>query len=96
MKKILFLIFPLLGVWACNSTPLSSDAPNDNGDTVETASALYDAKPTKPNGLEIPRKLQGADGKILRRVGYTCSYNARNRIPNWVAWHLTASHVGGH
>lgn len=96
MKKILILIFPLLGVWACNSTPLSSDAPNDNGDTVETASALYDAKPTKPNGLEIPRKLQGADGKILRRVGYTASYNAANRIPNWVAWHLTASHVGGH
>ena len=96
MKKILILIFPLLGVWACNSTPLSSDPPNDNGDTVETASALYDAKPTKPNGLEIPRKLQGNDGKILRRVGYTASYNAANRIPNWVAWHLTASHVGGH
>ena len=96
MKKILILIFPLLGFWACNSTPLSSDAPNDNGDTVETASALYDAKPTKPNGLEIPRKLQGSDGKILRRVGYTASYNAANRIPNWVAWHLTASHVGGH
>lgn len=96
MKKILILIFPLLGVWACNSTSLSSDAPNDNGDTVETASALYDAKPTKPNGLEIPRKLQGSDGKILRRVGYTASYNAANRIPNWVAWHLTASHVGGH
>ena len=96
MKKILILIFPLLGVWACNSTPLPSDAPNDNGDTVETASALYDAKPTKPNGLEIPRKLQGSDGKILRRVGYTASYNAANRIPNWVAWHLTASHVGGH
>ena len=39
--------------------------------------------------------VRGNEGKILRRVGYTTSYNSQNRIPNWVAWHLTASHAGG-
>ena len=45
--------------------------------------------------MEIPKTLRGDKGVILNRVGYTTSYNAQNKIPNWVAWHLTSSHVKG-
>lgn len=93
MKKILFLLIPLLGVWACKPTATSSATQEESGDTLATA--LYGTKPTQPAGLEIPRTLQSSEGKILHRVGYTTSYNAANRIPNWVAWHLTPNHVSG-
>uniref|UniRef100_A0AB33IVL2 Endonuclease n=1 Tax=Prevotella sp. GTC17254 TaxID=3236794 RepID=A0AB33IVL2_9BACT len=33
--------------------------------------------------------------QILRRTGYVVSYNPETRIPNWVAWKLTADHVTG-
>ena len=98
MKKTAYHLLALLLLTACNqvTTPADSQQQTDSLMPEAETAALYDAKPTPANGLEIPRKLQGSDGKILRRVGYTASYNAANRIPNWVAWHLTASHVGGH
>lgn len=45
--------------------------------------------------MEIPKTLRGDKGVILNRVGYTTSYNAQNKIPNWVAWRLTSNHVKG-
>lgn len=32
---------------------------------------------------------------ILKRFAYTCSFNPDNKIPNWVAWELTADHTDG-
>lgn len=37
----------------------------------------------------------GRQGRVLRRVGYTTSYNPAWRIPNWTAWHLTRDHATG-
>ena len=99
MKKTAYHLLALLLLTACNqvTTPADSQQQTDSLMPEAEAAALYDTKPSQvPNSLEIPRLLQGSEGKILRRVGYTASYNAANRIPNWVAWHLTASHVGGH
>ena len=99
MKKTAYHLLALLLLTACNqvTTPADSQQQTDSLMPEAEAAALYDTKPSQaPNSLEIPRLLQGSEGKILRRVGYTCSYNARNRIPNWVAWHLTANHVSGH
>ena len=45
--------------------------------------------------IEIPLPLQNASEQILYRKGYTVSYNKENKIPNWVAWHLTAEHATG-
>lgn len=45
--------------------------------------------------LEIPAPLTNHNEKILERTGYTVSYNSETRLPNWVAWHLTADHVDG-
>ena len=45
--------------------------------------------------FDIPLPLEGVPEQILHRKGYVASYNKDNRIPNWVAWKLTAEHVGG-
>ena len=45
------------------------------------------------NKLELP-SIQ-ADELILYRTAYTASYDATNKIPRWVAWHLTAEHTSG-
>ena len=46
-------------------------------------------------GIEIPLPLKDRFEQILYRKGYTVSYNFNYKIPNWVAWHLTADHATG-
>ena len=45
--------------------------------------------------IEKPAPLKGKSEIILNRKGYTVSYNKKNKIPNWVAWHLTSDHADG-
>ena len=45
--------------------------------------------------IEIPLPLKDTSEQILYRKGYTVSYNKDYKIPNWVAWHLTAEHATG-
>lgn len=44
-------------------------------------------------GVEKP--VGGPRGKELHHVGYVSSFNAMTMQPNWVAWELLASEVGG-
>ena len=44
---------------------------------------------------EIPAQLKDRPEQLLRRKGYTTSYNSQTKNPNWVAWHLTKSHTYG-
>lgn len=44
---------------------------------------------------EIPALREKSGEIILHRRGYTVSYNPKTLIPNWVAWHLSASHTDG-
>ena len=37
------------------------------------------------DSLEIPLPRKDISEQILKRIGYTVSYNADLRIPNWVA-----------
>ena len=46
-------------------------------------------------GLEIPTPLTDRPEQLLKRVGYTVSYNSVLKLPNWVAWHLTVAHTSG-
>ncbi len=46
--------------------------------------------------IDIPLPLYGVPEQILYRSEYIVSYNKNNKIPNWVAWHLTANHTDGH
>lgn len=43
----------------------------------------------------IPAPLSGSSEQIIRRKAYILSYNKKTKIPNWVAWHLTADHIDG-
>ena len=38
---------------------------------------------------------EGMPEQMLRRTGYTASYNKATKLPNWVAWHLTADRTTG-
>ena len=44
---------------------------------------------------ELPAPLKDRPEQILRRMGYTVSYNRDTRNANWVAWHLTKAHTYG-
>ena len=64
----------------------------------ETASGTAGNAPAgdgRMDSLEIPAPLTHVAEQILKRTGYTVSYNKETRLPNWVAWHLTAAHTEG-
>jgi DNA/RNA endonuclease G (NUC1) len=44
---------------------------------------------------EQPAPLTDRPEQILKRKGYTTSYNNKSKNPNWVAWHLTKAHTYG-
>ena len=41
------------------------------------------------------KPLEGIPEQIIRKSSYIVSYNKDTKIPNWVAWHLTAEHTDG-
>lgn len=43
----------------------------------------------------MPASLDGVSEQILYKTAYVVSYNEDTKIPNWVAWHLTADHTDG-
>ena len=45
--------------------------------------------------IEIPVITNGKQGQILQRTGYTLSYDAKNKTPQWVAWELTKEETKG-
>ena len=44
--------------------------------------------------MEIPL-MKREQGQIIQRTGYTLSYNAKNKTPQWVAWELTKEETRG-
>lgn len=69
-----------------------ADAPNTSDEDPNT----NQRKTVKvKQGLEIPIGKANVPSLLLYREGYTTSYNADTRTPNWVAWHLTAAHTNG-
>lgn len=62
-----------------------------SGETVQPSAAT-----NKSNGsLEIPIMQSSTGGHILKRKGYTLSYNADYKTPQWVAWELTKKETKG-
>lgn len=50
-------------------------------------------KKQSTKSLEIPAPLSNRPEQILRRKGYTTSYNQKWKMPNWVAWELTSEEL---
>ena len=72
---------------------LYSVQARENTADVEAAPKNQKAKVVRL--YEIPAPLTDRPEQILRRKGYTTSYNRETKTPNWVAWHLTKSHTYG-
>lgn len=55
---------------------------------------VYERQPndSEYNYVKIPSTVSS---QILTRKSYICSYNEETKIPNWIAWHLTADHTNG-
>ena len=60
----------------------------------QCASNMHESKSNEVK-IEIPAPLKNTSEQILERQSYTVSYNKDNKIPNWVAWSLTADHIDG-
>lgn len=45
--------------------------------------------------LEIPVSLEKREETVLKRIGYTVSYNSVYKTPNWVGWELTREETQG-
>lgn len=65
----------------------ASNEEEENTEEPETEEATSD------NVLAASPK--GMNEQLLQRYAYVSSWNPDNRIPNWVAWHLTADHTDG-
>lgn len=90
----------VMALTACNSG--TTHRPLIGGDISETSIIVTDNKHNEKEiasstisiaDLELPK--YDTKAIILRRTGYTASYDATNKIPRWVAWCLTSNHVTG-
>jgi len=77
------------------ATPIAGDTTSQNGFFNQNAAGNKTVEAERPRSLEIPAAIKRQPETIIKRKGYTVSYNKEWRIPNWVAWHLTAAHTSG-
>ena len=103
MKRSILYTLPLLGMLLVASCR-NSDASNGgtvSSNATKVASAFYNnhaAETTRNQHVieyELPAPQKDRPEQILRRTGYTTSYNKETKCPNWVAWHLTKVHTYG-
>lgn len=108
---ILCLACALSGVWyvgqkqdqdafdqaAAESQQLANEAEKSRKAAQAQAAgeAARQANATLPKGVEIPQYEAARGGQIIRHVGYTISYDADFKTPQWVAWELTAQEAQG-
>ena len=83
---LLYLALPLL-LFSCKPNQESPSYSHQQSAALYSTSAKVE--------YELPSPLKNRPEQILRRKGYTTSYNRDSRNPNWVAWHLTKSHTYG-
>lgn len=104
MKRLLFAILITFFLFGCKPGRTSRK-------TFEALSSTQEAPVTKqsvpahhaagsisinPQGLQALELPACFDSDfILKRIAYTASYDKKNKIPKWVAWHLTSDHTGG-
>lgn len=103
MKKIILLALVVAmataGLTSCRKSQKTID--ESGNDTIAqtflngTDAAAKNNVAKRPKGMEIPAPMADTPELLLRRDGYTVSYNKDRKIPNWVAWHLTAAHTKG-
>ena len=61
---------------------------------TEETNTLFQAR-YNDKVVGLPEMKQSEQSILVKRKGYTLSYNCSSLIPNWVFWHLTAEHTDG-
>lgn len=95
---VLLLLAIIVAFTTCGSKAKSVD--DDNNDSFSFMNAtVVDSQETGPSrplfNIDVPSPLKKVSEQILYRKGYVVSYNKDTKLPNWVAWKLTAEHVNG-
>lgn len=85
LKKILAFAITLLAFLFYVAQELEMPPIADGGTEV---AANY-------SGVEIPEMKKSVQEQIISYIGYTLSYNNETRLPNWVAYELTAEEADG-
>ena len=108
-KLITVLAFVAL-VLSCKGNKVNEGAKASQENVTEDVTGFYDTKTAAKTEVadvevqaagkkivmyEMPAPLKDRPEQILKRKGYTTSYNSKTKNPNWVAWHLTKSHTYG-
>lgn len=110
MKKFIigFVVFILviaivIGNCSDDTYGIEESISFEESETKEETLIVDDEKIEEPvsrqsydtTAIEIPVLVQSVPEQIIIRYSYTVSYNNEMKIPNWVAWHLTAEHTDG-
>ncbi len=96
-KYIVALLCLVAVLGACCKNP----EPQQTAAEEESVTGFYDLEAAKAatadrgRAMEMPARMKGVSELVLKRSGYYVSYNKHRRVPNWVAWHLTADHTTG-
>ena len=95
---LLLALLPM--VLGCKGNKSASVSLADGFYNSQAASATAEAPNTGTKAktvvmYEMPAPLTDRPEQILKRKGYTTSYNSKTKTPNWVAWHLTKAHTYG-
>ena len=76
----------------------TSNIINHNRDLEDEEIHYVPSNYTMPDSIIkicMPKSLDGIPEIVLMRTSYIVSYNHDKKLPNWVAWHLTAAHTDG-
>lgn len=92
----ILLILVLLGLLAYKYQLFNGKQSETLPPATETEQTVVKPSSASPTGaLEIPIMKSNTGGQILKRKGYTLSYNADYKTPQWVAWELTKKETKG-
>ena len=105
IKTYIIALCAVVGLCSCDFLERNKPLVNEIGKTVvaeltsEEQSAPEAETPveaaTGDDSLLKQTVPDGTEEQILTRTGYIVSYNKDTRLPNWVAWHLTADRTEG-
>ena len=104
LPKLLVLSILFLSFCACNAgkdrrsltKPILQSEYTDNKEETDAPIAYNDYEQQHSDDFNyLPKDAQGTPAIILKREGYTASYNPTTKQPNWVAWKLSREHTTG-
>lgn len=79
-----------------NGEQLAHSVNDEWADDNELSHAADDeSEKSASAGIEIPVYKSSRGGQLIRHIGYTVSYDADFKTPQWVAWTLTSNKAQG-